>query len=87
MARRTRISPPNSVPLFFAGANLRTGKIGIFPLAHVVDVDYNDFDPRTNEDRKERYLLEYIGSVESNLYKGNSVLYQVRRTALLDKSF
>ncbi len=53
----------------------------------MVDVDYNDFDPRTNEDRKERYLLEYIGSVESNLYKGNSVLYQVRRTALLDKSF
>ena len=28
-----------------AGINLRTGDKGIFPLAHVVDVDYNDFDP------------------------------------------
>ena len=28
-----------------AGSNLRTGDKGIFPLAHVVDVDYNDFDP------------------------------------------
>ena len=27
------------------GINLRTGEKGIFPLAHVVDVDYNDFDP------------------------------------------
>ena len=28
---------------------------GIFPLAHVVDVDYNDFDPSGSEERKERY--------------------------------
>lgn len=46
----------------------------------MVDVDYNDFDPALNgsgqEERKERYLLEYIGSVESNLYKGNAVLCQ-----------
>ena len=27
---------------------------GIFPLAHVVDVDYNDFDPSGSEERKER---------------------------------
>ncbi len=60
------------------GANLRTGQQGIFPVAHVVDVDYNDFDPnRSNDDRKERYLLEYLGSVESSLYKGNVVLCQV----------
>ncbi len=71
-----------------SGANLRTCEIGIFPLAHVVDVDYNDFDPALGAggagagagatERKERYLLEYIGSVESALYKGNAVLYQVR---------
>eukprot|EP00095_Tigriopus_kingsejongensis_P005016 maker-scaffold139_size317827-snap-gene-1.25 protein:Tk05016 transcript:maker-scaffold139_size317827-snap-gene-1.25-mRNA-1 annotation:"jnk interacting protein" len=63
--------------LWCEGANLRTGKIGIFPIAHVVDVEYNDFDPHgTNSERKERYLLEYIGSVESHLYKGNTVLCQ-----------
>ena len=28
-----------------SGLNLRTGEKGIFPVAHVVDVDYNDFDP------------------------------------------
>ena len=60
---------------------MRTGKIGIFPLAHVVDVDYEDFDPSKNRDvtvstprRKERYLLQYIGSVETRKYKGNKVL-------------
>ena len=45
----------------------------------MVDVDYNDFDPtgaNPRPDRKERYLLEYIGSVESQLYKGNQVLCQ-----------
>ncbi len=56
--------------LWCEGANLRTGLIGIFPLAHVVDVDYTDFDPNggrganglsTGGGRKERYLLEYIG--------------------------
>ncbi|XP_059079366.1 JNK-interacting protein 1-like isoform X2 [Tigriopus californicus] len=63
--------------LWCEGANLRSGKIGIFPLAHVVDVEYNDFDPNgVNSERKERYLLEYIGSVESHLYKGNAVLCQ-----------
>lgn len=63
--------------LWCEGANLRTGKIGIFPLAHVVDVEYNDFDPNgVSSERKERYLLEYIGSVESHLYKGNAVLCQ-----------
>ena len=60
----------NDVTTLFPGANLRTGQQGIFPIAHVVDVDYNDFDPNgLNDDRKERYLLEYLGSVESSLYK------------------
>lgn len=63
---------------FFTGVNLRTGDIGIFPLAHVVDVDYNDFDVSV-DDKKERYLLDYLGSVETSLYKGNIVLCQAIR--------
>ena len=61
--------------IYFLGANLRTGDEGIFPLAHVVDVDYSDFDPVTGgqrDDKKERYLLDYLGSVETSLYKGCS---------------
>eukprot|EP00096_Caligus_rogercresseyi_P014610 TRINITY_DN7113_c0_g1_i1.p1 TRINITY_DN7113_c0_g1~~TRINITY_DN7113_c0_g1_i1.p1 ORF type:complete len:476 (+),score=92.14 TRINITY_DN7113_c0_g1_i1:231-1658(+) len=65
--------------LWCEGVNLRTGKQGIFPLAHVVDVEYNDFDPNLGDDRKERYLLDYLGSVESSLYKGNAVLCQAVR--------
>jgi hypothetical protein len=40
--------------LLSAGINLRTGAQGIFPEAHVVDVDYNDFDPAAGAERKER---------------------------------
>jgi len=68
--------------LWCEGANLRTGDEGIFPLAHVVDVDYSDFDPVTGgqrDDKKERYLLDYLGSVETSLYKGNIVLCQAIR--------
>ena len=70
--------------LFLPGANLRSEEVGIFPLAHVVDVDYNDFDPENRrDDKKERYLLDYIGSVETSLYKGNIVLCQaVRKISL-----
>ena len=65
------------------GANLRTGQLGIFPIAHVVDVEYNDFDPNgSSSDRKERYLLDYLGSIESTLYKGNVVLCQAVRKIL-----
>ena len=67
-----------------AGANLRSGEVGIFPLAHVVDVEYSEFDPdvmssllRLSEnEKKERFLLDYLGSVETSLYKGNIVLCQ-----------
>ncbi len=58
---------------------MRSGEVGIFPLAHVVDVDYNDFDPVTGDDKKERFLLDYCGSVETSLYKGNIVLCQAIR--------
>ena len=60
----------------YAGVNLRTGMQGIFPSAYVVDVDYNDFDPAANKVKKERYLINYIGSIETLYHKGNEVLCQ-----------
>ena len=41
------------------GINLRTGEKGIFPVAHVVDVDYNDFDPAGVEVIVENTTAEY----------------------------
>ena len=59
-----------------SGINLRTGRQGIYPLAHVVDVEYNDFDPTGVYDRKERYLLDYLGSVQC-AQKGVEIIIQV----------
>ena len=55
-------------------------------------MEYNDFDPSghgglctggvgggASDGRKERYLLNYLGSIESSLYKGNVVLCQAVR--------
>ena len=77
---------------------MRTGCQGIFPLAHVVDVEYNDFDAcglgglcaggsrgGAGDGRKERYLLNYLGSIESSLYKGNVVLCQAVRKIVSSK--
>ena len=49
-----------------------------------MDVEYSEFDPdvmssllRLSEnEKKERFLLDYLGSVETSLYKGNIVLCQ-----------
>ena len=57
---------------------MRTSQKGIFPLAHVVDVDYNDFDPASVEERKERYLLDYLGSVQC-AQKGAEIIIQVNQ--------
>ncbi|XP_046391022.1 JNK-interacting protein 1 isoform X2 [Ischnura elegans] len=62
--------------LWCEGINLRTGRKGIFPSAHVVDVEYADFDPSAPKIRRERYLLGYLGSVEALAHKGNRVLRQ-----------
>jgi len=62
--------------LWCEGINLRTGRQGIFPFPFVVDVDYNDFDPSVGEERKERYLLHYLGSVSCNTHKGSQVITQ-----------
>jgi mitogen-activated protein kinase 8 interacting protein 1 len=55
------------------GINLRTQRRGIFPAAYVVDVDY-DFDPDGRRVNKERYVLDFLGSVETLLNKGEQVI-------------
>lgn len=63
----------------FSGVNLRTGTQGAFPSAYAVDVDYADFDSTTPKVKRERFLLGYMGSVETMWHKGNSVLCQAIR--------
>ncbi|VVC41346.1 PH domain-like,PTB/PI domain,SH3 domain [Cinara cedri] len=61
------------------GVNLRTGSQGSFPSAYAVDVDFADFDSATPKVKRERFLLGYMGSVETMWHKGNSVLCQAIR--------
>lgn len=65
--------------LWCEGVNLRTGRQGIFPSAYAVDMDYSDFDPAAPKVKKERYLLGYLGSVETLAHKGTSVVCQAVR--------
>lgn len=65
--------------LWCEGVNLRTGRQGIFPSAYAVDMDYNDFDPTAPKVKKERYLLGYLGSVETLAHKGTGVVCQAVR--------
>lgn len=65
--------------LWCEGVNLRTGRQGIFPSAYAVDLDYNDFDPAAPKVKKERYLLGYLGSVETTAHKGTGVVCQAVR--------
>lgn len=62
--------------LWCEGVNLRTGRQGVFPSAYAVDLEYNDFDPTTVEMKRERYLLGYLGSVETLSHKGTGVVCQ-----------
>ncbi|KAL1130999.1 hypothetical protein AAG570_012238 [Ranatra chinensis] len=62
--------------LWCEGVNLRTGRQGVFPSAYAVDTEYNDFDPSTPKVKRERFLLGYLGSVETLCHKGTSVLCQ-----------
>nr|CAD7579030.1 unnamed protein product [Timema californicum] len=62
-----------------SGVNLRSGRRGIFPSAYAVDTDYSDFDPSSPQVKRERYLLGYLGSVETLCHKGTSVLCQAVR--------
>lgn len=65
--------------LWCEGVNLRTGRQGIFPSAYAVDLEYNDFDPTAQKVKKERYLLGYLGSVETMAHKGTGVVCQAVR--------
>lgn len=61
------------------GVNLRTARLGIFPSAYAVDSDYSDWDSSCEHGRRERYLLGYLGSVETLAHKGTSVVCQAVR--------
>ncbi|KAH0535631.1 JNK-interacting protein 1 isoform X1 [Cotesia glomerata] len=65
--------------LWCEGVNLRTGRQGIFPSAYAVDMDYSDFDPTAPKVKRERYLLGYLGSVETLAHKGTGVVCQAVR--------
>lgn len=65
--------------LWCEGVNLRTGRQGMFPSAYAVDLEYNDFDPTSVQVKKERYLLGYLGSVETLAHKGTGVVCQAVR--------
>lgn len=64
------------------GVNLRTGRMGIFPSAYAVDCDYSDWDSSCEHGRRERYLLGYLGSVETLAHKGTSVVCQAVRRVI-----
>lgn len=62
--------------LWCEGVNLRTGRQGIFPSAYAVDVEYEELETSSPKTKRERYLLGYLGSVETSAHKGNSVICQ-----------
>ncbi|XP_050300576.1 JNK-interacting protein 1 [Anthonomus grandis grandis] len=68
--------------LWCEGVNLRTGRMGIFPSAYAVDTDYSDWDSNTDHGRRERYILGYLGSVETLAHKGTSVVCQAVRRVI-----
>lgn len=81
-------SVPAKMFCFFrgSGVNLRTGRQGIFPSAYAVDMEYSDFDPTAPKVKRERYLLGYLGSVETLVYKGTGVVCQAVRRILRNSS-
>ncbi|KAK8757058.1 hypothetical protein V5799_000239 [Amblyomma americanum] len=69
------------------GVNLRTGASGIFPSAYVIDADYSDIGSEGQQMRKERYLLDFLGSVEVSCHKGSDVFCQaIRKVAKANAS-
>lgn len=73
-----------SEDLWCEGVNLRTGRQGVFPAAYAVDLEYNDFDPETIKMKRERYLLGYMGSVETLAHKGTGVVCQAVKKIIGD---
>ncbi|XP_022123616.2 JNK-interacting protein 1 [Pieris rapae] len=72
--------------LWCEGVNLRTGQQGIFPSAYAVDMDYSDFDPANAKAKRERYLLGYMGSVETLAHKGTGVVCQAVKKIVGDSN-
>ncbi|VVC99803.1 unnamed protein product [Leptidea sinapis] len=72
--------------LWCEGVNLRTGQQGIFPSAYAVDMEYNDFDPANAKVKRERYLLGYMGSVETLAHKGTGVVCQAVKKIIGDSN-
>lgn len=68
--------------LWSEGVNLRTGRMGVFPSAYAVDCEYSDWDSSCEHGRRERYLLGYLGSVETLSHKGTSVVCQAVRRVI-----
>ncbi|CAH0383818.1 unnamed protein product [Bemisia tabaci] len=64
--------------LWCEGVNLRTGRQGIFPSAYAVDLEYEEFDSGSAgpKVKRERFLIGYLGSLETLCHKGNAVLNQ-----------
>ncbi|KAK3932087.1 JNK-interacting protein 1 [Frankliniella fusca] len=60
--------------LWCEGVNLRTGRQGCFPSAYAVDLAYAELDPSEPRVRRERFLMRYLGSVETQRHKGTAVL-------------
>jgi hypothetical protein len=63
------------------GLNLRTGLKGIFPSSVITDVHYSDllsidYQNTVVQIKKERFLLQFLGSVEVFRRKGNQVIRQ-----------
>lgn len=50
-----------------------------------MDLEFNDFDPSTPKVKRERFMLGYLGSVETLCHKGNSVLCQAVRKIVATK--
>lgn len=56
--------------------------MGVFPSAYAVDCDYSDWDTSCEHGRRERYVLGYLGSVETLAHKGTSVVCQAVRRVI-----
>lgn len=56
--------------------------MGIFPSAYAVDSEFSDWDTNYEHGRRERYLLGYLGSVETLAHKGTSVVCQAVRRVI-----
>ena len=48
-------------------------------------MDYSDFDPNTPKVKRERFLLGYLGSVETLWHKGTNVLCQAVKKIAANK--